>query len=137
MSRESKRTFLGVLIVTLMCLLMGIEAPNLKPDGSDVDNYIFWLEVKSAVGYFIAATAGAIVSRRSFVVPAVVLAMFGWLAAVYVLYRIVRVAEPASLIDIAASTLFGLVLVLVAGVLGAILGRWFYKREFEHATSAS
>lgn len=136
MRRGFGRTILALVVVIVLSQLLSTEVPDLRPDGSNLDKYMLWTQVKSAFVYFIAVTVGAVVARRSFMVPAVVLCIFGWLLAIYVLYEIARAAGPASLIEIAVSTLYGLGLSLASAVLGSMLGRWFYKREFEHASSA-
>ncbi len=131
------RTILALIVVIAVSALLSFEAPSLEPDQSNYEKYAFWLQVESSIAYFIAVTAGAIVARKSFLVPALALAGLGWSAVVYILYDISNVGGSASLGRIALENLGGLILYAIAAVLGATLGRWFYRNEIEHVDAAS
>jgi uncharacterized membrane protein len=131
------RTILALIVVVVVTALLSFEAPTLQPDHSNYEEYGFWLQVESAIGFFIAVMAGAIVARKSFVVPALALAGLGWCAVVYILYDISRADQSATLGQIAVDNVEGLVLYSIAAVLGATLGRWYYKHEIQDATRAS
>lgn len=131
------RTVVALIVVLLITVLLSFEAPALKPDQSNYEQYGFWLQVEMAIGYFIAVTAGALVARRSFIVPALALAIFGWSLVVYILYDISRVDHAASFVDIAMEHIEGLILFSIAAVLGAILGKWIYEHEIRGTIGAS
>lgn len=131
------RTILALVVVIAVSALLGFEAPSLKPDLSNYEKHAFWLQVESAIAFFIAVAAGAIVARRRFLLPALGLAVLGWLAVVYILYDISSVGGSADIGQIALDNLEGLILYCIAAVLGATLGRWFYKHEIEHVADSS
>ncbi len=131
------RTIAALIVVLLVTALLSIEAPALKPDQSNYEQYGFWLHVGMAIGYFIAVTAGALVARRNFIMPALALAGFGWSVVVYILFDISRADPTASLIRIATENIEGLILYAIAAALGAILGKWFYEHEIKGITGAS
>jgi 4-hydroxybenzoate polyprenyltransferase len=131
------RIILALILVILIMALLSFEAPSLEPDQSNYKEYGFWLQVESAIGYFIAVTAGAFVARRSFLAPALALAGLGWCVVVYILYDISRQDESATLGRIAADNVEGLFLYAIAAALGASLGRWYYKHEVQNATDTS
>lgn len=135
--RNYVRTSMASIVVLLVTALLSFEAPALKPDHSNYEQYGFWLHAEAAIGYFIAVTAGAIVARGNFLVPALALAGLGWSAVVYILYDISKIDPMVSLDQIALENLGGLFIYAIAAVLGAILGRWFYKHEIQRVTNAS
>ena len=135
--KNSRRTLLALAVVIVISALLSFEAPSLEPDQSNYEKYAFWLQFESAITYFIAVTAGAIVVRNNFLVPALALACIGWLAVVYILYDIANVGGSASLGRIAMENFEGFILYGFAAVLGARLGRWFYRHEIEDLNAAS
>lgn len=125
-----RRTVLAIITFLVVASLLGIGAtPTAAADAEQVK---FWMSLESAVRYFFAAGVGAVVARRSFLVPAVSLAALVWLAATYILYRIGQPAG-AGWAEIAQGQLAGLLLLLLAAIGGSLVGRWFYKREIEAA----
>lgn len=116
------------LIVTIGCLLLlDPKAPRLDADLSNFDSYAFWIKFDSAVRYFFAIAVGAMIARRSMVVPAILIAAAFWLGTVYILYGIALPAGPVDWNRLLLGNLDGLAMSVIAGVLGALVGRWFYR----------
>ena len=135
--KNSGRTILALVVVIIVLALLSFEAPSLEPDQSNYEKYAFWLQFESSIAFFIAVTAGAVVARNNFLVPALALAVIGWSAVVYILYDISNVGGSASLARIALENFEGFILYGIAAVLGVRLGRWFYRHEIEDVTAAS
>jgi len=132
-----RRTAVALLVVLVVSSLLNCNVPSIRSDLSNFEDFRFWLAVKSAISYFFAAGLGAIVARKSFVVPALALAIVGWAATIDILYRIAVVVGPTSYLEIAASNWVGFVLLVIAAIMGAIFGRWFYRHEVERVIDAS
>lgn len=135
--KDYGRIILALIVVIAISALLNFEAPSLEPDFGNYEEHAFWLQVESSIAYFIAVTAGAIVARRNFLVPAFALAVLGWSSVVYILYDISNVGGSASIRRIALDNLEGLILYGIAAVLGAGLGAWFYKHEIEQVGATS
>jgi hypothetical protein len=92
------------------------------------------MSLESAVRYFFAAGIAAVIARGSFLVPAISLEALVWIVTTCILYSIGQ-AAGATLAEVVAGQLTGLVPLILAVVSGALLGRWFYKREIEAAAA--
>lgn len=123
---DLSRTALAIVTFLVVVSLLGIGATPIGDAGAE--QVTFWMSLESAVRYFFAAGIAAVVARKSFLIPAVSLAAFVWVVTTYILYSIGQPAG-ATLAEVAAGQLTGLVLLVLAVVSGAFLGRWFYKRE--------
>jgi hypothetical protein len=128
------RIALAMVTFLVVVSLLGIGATPIGEAGAE--QITFWMSLESAVRYFFAAAIAAVVARRSFLIPAVSLAAFVWLATTYILYSIGQPAG-AAFAEVAAGQLTGLFLLILAVVSGALLGRWFYKRELGAAAAAA
>lgn len=128
------RVALAIVTFLVVVSLLGIGATPIVE--GEAEQVTFWISLESAVRYFFAAGIAAVVARRSFLVPAVCLAAFVWTVTTYILYSI---GQPAgtTLAEVAASQLTGLLLLIIAVVSGALLGRWFYKREIGAGAAAT
>jgi hypothetical protein len=131
------RTALAIIVVLVASTLLNTNVPSLNTDMSNFEELRFWLAVKSAISYFFAAGLGAIVARRTFVVPALALAVVGWVVTINILHQIALVAGPSSYMKIATDNWLGLILLVIAATAGAIAGRWFYKHEVENVAAAA
>ena len=128
------RIALAIVTFIVVVSLLGISA---TPMGEvKAEHATFWMSLESAVRYFFAAAVAAVVARRSFLFPAVCLAAFVWIATTYILYSIGQPAG-ATLAEVAADQMTGLFLLIIAVVSGALVGRWFYKREIGVAAAAA
>lgn len=128
------RIVLAIVTFLVVVSLLGIGA---TPMGEvKAEQVTFWTSLESAVRYFFAAAIAAVVARRSFLVPAASLAAFVWTVTTYILYSIGQPAG-ATLAEVAAGQMTGLLLLIIAVVSGALLGRWFYKREIEAGAGAA
>jgi len=134
--RNFGRTALALVVVVAVASLLNLGNPRFEDFGGNHKEYSFWLSLDVAISWFVAVGIGAIVARRSFVVHALSLAVFSWLVVTFILFSIAKVAVPTSFVEILLSQLTGLLLLSVAVISGAILGRWFYKHEIESSTVA-
>ncbi|HEU4670863.1 MAG TPA: hypothetical protein VFR91_09140 [Dyella sp.] len=77
---------------------------------------------------FVAATIGAFIARRGFVLPALGLWLVQWLVVVYVLYWIAEPTGQASALAIVQRNMPGFFLSAAAVASGALLGQVFAGR---------
>lgn len=91
----------------------------------------------TAAAFFIAALAGTRVARRSFVTPAVCLAVGLWLFVVYVLHAIAAVADQGGIFDIAIRNVLFLLSGLIGAAAGALLGQHFFRHRGGHEHGSS
>ena len=132
-----QRIAAGIGVVLFVGILLSVDAPALKPDHSNFEQFRFWLGMESAISYYVAVGIGAIVARKSIVVPAIALAVIGWASIIHILFRIAVVAGPASYIEMAVDNLLSLFLWVIAAILGALTGRWFYEHEIKSGADAT
>ena len=106
-------------------------------DRGNYHSYAFWLKFDGAVRYFFAVAIGAVIARRSVVIAAALVAIAVWMWGIYVLYKVAAAVGPVDPSDLLIENLDGLVMTSLAGVLGAMLGRWFYGREIADVNAAA
>jgi len=133
----TRRIAASIGVVLFVGILVSVDGPALKPDHSNFEQFRFWLGMESAISYFIAVGIGAIVARKSIVIPALALAVIGWASIIHILFKIAVVAGPASYVEIAADNLLSLILWVIAAILGALTGRWFYEHEIKSGADVS
>lgn len=132
-----KRTVMAILVILGIISILSPYSPKLEADFSNFDQVAMWDQINSAIRFFFAVSIGAIVARRNFIGPAVFLAVTVWAIVIYILYDIAHDVSDISFAQVAVEQLAGLILLIVAAILGALLGRWFYKHEIEQRSAAT
>ena len=127
------RIAVAIAVVLVTLALLDIEPPKLESDLENLAAFRLWTAIEYAAKYFVAITIGTVIARGRFLAPAIIVAIASWLITSYILYQIASAAEPTSFLAIAMENLIGLGLWVIAGALGALLGGWFYRREFDRA----
>ncbi len=130
-----KRTIAAILVVFGIATLLNPYSPQLDADLSNFDQVAFWSQVNSAIRYFFAVGIGSIVARRNFIGPAVSIAIVVWGIVVFILYDIAHPASGISFAEVAQEQLTGLLLLIIAAISGALLGKWFYQHELGQQTT--
>jgi hypothetical protein len=133
--KSLKRIAVALIVVMIVSSLLGNKVPHLQEDLSNLEDYSFWLAVENAITYFFAAGLGAIVARKSFVIPALALAVVIWALTIDILFRIAAPTGPVTRLEIASENWLGFFLLVVAAISGAMFGRWFYTHEFEQTSN--
>ena len=134
--RNFRRTALALIVVVTVASLLNLGNPRFEDFSGNHNEYSFWLSLDVAISWLFAVGVGAIVARRSFVVPALSLAVFNWLVVGFILFSIAEAAGQTSFVEVLSGQLTGLLLLSVAAIIGATIGRWFYKHEIESSTVA-
>lgn len=125
--------FVTLVISTILAPFSSTAPGSIEP----VFAGISLLHIEGALGWLFAVAVGATVARRNFVLPAVALSVAAWSIVSYVIYDIARVAEPASLLSIAVQQLPVFLLMATAAVIGALLGRWFFRQHLKSYLEAA
>jgi len=94
------------------------------------------LQLEAAISWFFAVGIGALIARESFIGPALLLSVISWGVGSYFIHDITGYSGPNSFSEVLAQRWVGLVLISFAAVSGAVLGRWFYKREIKNVAGA-
>ena len=131
------RILVAVAVACGCLVLLDPVAPELDPNRANYESYAFWLKVKGALRYFFAMAVGAVVARRSIAVPATVIAVGLWVWTIHVLYKIALPAGPVDLGQLLLSNLDVLAMTVTGGILGSMLGSWFYRREIASKQAAA
>ncbi|MDH3747715.1 MAG: hypothetical protein OER97_05870 [Gammaproteobacteria bacterium] len=134
---ETKRLIAAILIVLGIGALLNPYSPRLDAELSNFDQVALWAQINSAIRYFFAVAVGAVVARRNFIGPAVLIAVVMWGIVTYILYDIARAATDISFAKVAADGITGLILMIIAAISGALIGKWFYQHELAQCTSAT
>jgi len=121
----------AILVTVVISIILSPFSGVTATDNEPIFAGITLLQVEGALGWLFAVAAGALVARRSFVLPAVALTTAIWVFLAYVIYDIARVAEPASLVSIVVKQLPVLLLMALAACIGALVGQWFFRRHLK------
>lgn len=132
-----RRVIAAILVVVGISAILNPYSPQLNAELSNIDQVALWEQINSAIRYFFAVCVGAIVARRNFVAPAVCTAVVLWGIVTFILYDIARPASDISFAQVAVEQLTGLILLLIAAISGALLGRWFYQHELGQRATAT
>ncbi len=134
----NRRIALGAITMFFLLVITdGLETANLIPvfrmvpgteDGASYN--MFFLT-------FLAAGIGAYIAREKFLVPAMLVICGYWLLNIGFLYRVVYQTTYFSIKDFALYGLSHLLIVAVAGVLGAQIGFWLYMKNRNRVEGAS
>ncbi len=120
-----KRTMIGLITAVAILLLLDL-LPSLVPNRYAAiqlfDHFYVWPGIGGLVGMFIAAFGGAYVSKVPFLVPAVALAVAGWVFVIYILNSIAAAAGQGDILSVASVNSLGLVFGIMGAFLGAVLG---------------
>ena len=81
------------------------------------------LGITAGIVLFVAAFAGAVVARVSFIVPSLILAAGAWLMAADFLSAVSRAYGPDNVVLFVAANSGGLSLAVCGSLLGAMLGK--------------
>ena len=132
-----KRVIVAVLIVFGISAVLNPFSPQLDTELTNLDQVALWDQINSAIRYFFAVGVGAIVARRNFIGPAVLIAVAMWGTVTFILYDISKQAGDISFAQVAEEQLTGLILLIIAAISGALFGRWFYQHELGQRTTAT
>jgi hypothetical protein len=129
--------FWGILVTLGIGTLLGEVLPDYALPSVLPVVPILAVQIQSALQIVVAVFAGAIVARGRFLGPALVLAVLGWGAVVYIAYDIARLANDPGWGDFAIRNLLGLLLYIAAATVGALLGERFYMRRLGNRGTAA
>lgn len=129
--RQIAPPFFGILVTLGIGMLLGEAVPNFVLTSSLPMLPVLALQFQSALQFFVAVFAGAIVARGHFVGPAIALAVLGWCAVVYIAYDIAQLADDPRWAEFAILNLAGLLFYIAAAAVGAFLGGRFYRHKLE------
>ena len=122
-----------LVISTILAPVSSVAPASLEP----IFAGIALLHIEGAVSWLVAVAVGAMVARKSFVMPSVLLSVALWAIVSYIVYDIARVAEQTSVLAIAAQQLPVLVLMTTAAIIGALIGRWFFQQHLQSYLEAA
>lgn len=124
---DTKRILLGLAAAAVFGLIAG-ELISLA-------NFNLSPVMRSVVLSFLAATIGAFIARRGFVLPALGLWFVGWLLVVCLVYFIAAPTGQASLLAIVQINLLSMVFSALAATVGALAGQAIAART-RHSAQA-
>lgn len=126
-----KRIGIGLatsIVILLVLDLLPSPIPSAYVSYQLLDHFYIWPGVGGMITMFVAALGGAYVSKTRFVVPAVLLAVGGWIFVIYVLNSIAVVAGQDNLFVVASTNLPGLIFGAVGAAMGALTGMRLVER---------